>query len=85
MSVAIFHGADDLLKESTSFRFVHLNVKNGIESNARSSNITLETYLALLDNVVEELASGVLDHHDNVCRRSNHLISGVREEVKEAQ
>ena len=70
MDVTVLDSTDHLLEKAPRLVLLHLR------ESAPARTIT-HASLALGDNVVEELLSCILHHHDDVCRRREHLIPGV--------
>lgn len=52
MSVTVLHSTDDLLEKPASFRFVHLSKMTEVNTRYLQLGV-IETYLSLLDNVIE--------------------------------
>lgn len=71
--MAILHCTDDLLEEPPSFGFMHLCM--GSVQLLRSPAGICQAYLSLFHDVVEEFASGILDHHDDICWCGDDLVS----------
>lgn len=72
--MAILHGADDLLEKPAGFGFMHLYM--GLGQIPLALVRICQAYLSLFHDVVEKFASGILDHHDDICWCGNDFVSG---------